>query len=570
MAKGRSRGAVQAAAEAAADVLVGMIQPFAGPIIEQHKAGRARAGDGHHHPGRPRPPAGRAPGVRRRRRHDLRRQRRRDVRRHDRRALRVGQRQARGRAGVGGSPRHRHGRTATPTPTASTTPRCCRRSATRSPSTRIRACSSWRWPGAGRSSTSTSRPACPSCPSSTSSPSSWPWPSPDRRRSRTPGGTSSGVEHIPAAGPAILVANHRSYFDALAMTLVIARSGRTARFLGKKEVFDVPVVGQLAKAMGGIRVERASGSDEPLRYAAEALEAGQMVAIMPQGTIPRGPSFFDPELKGALGRGPAGRHDQGAGRPGRAVGHREGVAPLLPPAPHLERHRPARWSGSRVGPPVELKYRSPDADTKRIMKAIVDLLPAEARAAPRPDRGGAAPHLPARVQGRPGRGGHPPAGHRLIELEPTPDGRGTPKGGGPGPDCRAERVGAAEAQRRLATQSSPTVPSTSSRMRSAWPLWRAYSSIMWSMIQRRLTGSPRRTPVASSDSAAASMARARSHSAAPRRQVGRPVGVGQQLEVAVGVLVVVVVERRGVLAGQHAAEPVAAPPRPCGGRGPAG
>ena len=102
---------------------------------------------------------------------------------------------------------------------------------------------------------------------------------------------------------------------------------------------------------------------------------------------------------------------------------------------------------------------------------------------------------------------------------------------------------------------SPTVPSTSSRMRSAWPLWRAYSSIMWSMIQRRLTGSPRRTPVASSDSAAASMARGLIALAAPRREVGRPVGVGHQLEVAVGVLVVVVVERRGVLAGQHATEP---------------
>ena len=33
-----------------------------------------------------------------------------------------------------------------------------------------------------------------------------------------------------------------------------------------------------------------------------------------------------------------------------------------------------------VGKPVELKYKSLDADTKRIMKAIVKLLPPEARA----------------------------------------------------------------------------------------------------------------------------------------------------------------------------------------------
>ena len=33
----------------------------------------------------------------------------------------------------------------------------------------------------------------------------------------------------------------------------------------------------------------------------------------------------------------------------------------------------------RVGEPVELKYRSLDADTKRIMAAIGELLPPEAR-----------------------------------------------------------------------------------------------------------------------------------------------------------------------------------------------
>ena len=85
------------------------------------------------------------------------------------------------------------------------------------------------------------------------------------------------------------------------MSVVIARSGRTVRFLGKKEVFDVPVFGQLATAMGGIRVDRGTGSDEPLQAAADALAGGEVVAIMPQGTIPRGPAFFDPELKGRWG-----------------------------------------------------------------------------------------------------------------------------------------------------------------------------------------------------------------------------------------------------------------------------
>ncbi len=126
-----------------------------------------------------------------------------------------------------------------------------------------------------------------------------------------------GVENIPVAGPAILVGNHRSYFDSSAMSMLIAKTGRTVRFLGKKEVFDAPMVGQIAAAMGGIRVDRGTGSDEPLKAAADALLGGEMVAIMPQGTIPRGPAFFDPDAQGSLGRG-APRPDDAARRSSRS------------------------------------------------------------------------------------------------------------------------------------------------------------------------------------------------------------------------------------------------------------
>ena len=80
-----------------------------------------------------------------------------------------------------------------------------------------------------------------------------------------------GMENLPESGAAIVVGNHRSYFDPLAMGLALAQRGRPVRFLGKKEVFDVPVVGQMVKAFGGIRVDRGTGSDEPLLEAAEAL-----------------------------------------------------------------------------------------------------------------------------------------------------------------------------------------------------------------------------------------------------------------------------------------------------------
>jgi putative phosphoserine phosphatase/1-acylglycerol-3-phosphate O-acyltransferase len=189
----------------------------------------------------------------------------------------------------------------------------------------------------------------------------------------------SGVEQIPAEGAAIVVANHRSYFDIVAMAVLLAKRGRPVRFLGKKEVFDAPVVGQLARAMGGIRVERGTGSDEPLAEAAAALACGELVALMPQGTIPRGTAFFETTLRGRWG---AAKLASLTGAPVIPVGlwGTERVWPRSERLPNVLNVLNPPTVGISVGPPVEgLLGRSLDADTKRIMKAIQAQLPPEAR-----------------------------------------------------------------------------------------------------------------------------------------------------------------------------------------------
>jgi putative phosphoserine phosphatase/1-acylglycerol-3-phosphate O-acyltransferase len=185
-----------------------------------------------------------------------------------------------------------------------------------------------------------------------------------------------GVDHIPSKGAAILVGNHRSYFDVAAMSLTIAESGRPARFLGKKEVFDAPIVGPIAAAMGGIRVDRGTGSDEPLAAAAAALDGGEMVTMMPEGTIPRGPAFF----RKPVGRWGAARLAQMTGAPVIPVGlwGTEKVWPRSSRVPNVLNLTDPPTVRIRVGEPVKVIGRSLEADTKRIMAAIVGLLPADA------------------------------------------------------------------------------------------------------------------------------------------------------------------------------------------------
>ena len=194
----------------------------------------------------------------------------------------------------------------------------------------------------------------------------------------------SGTENIPAEGPAIVVFNHRSYFDPTVMGYVSAKAGRAVRSLGKKEVFDVPIIGRIMRGMGGVRVDRGTGDDAPLHAAAAALGGGELLMMAPEGTIPRGPAFFETELRGRWG---AARLAAMTKAPVIPVGlwGTEKVWPRSARFPNVDpRNRPTVTA--TVGKPVDLKYKSADADTKAIMEALVALLPDEARVKRTPTR----------------------------------------------------------------------------------------------------------------------------------------------------------------------------------------
>ena len=188
----------------------------------------------------------------------------------------------------------------------------------------------------------------------------------------------SGTGKVPRRGPALLAANHRSYFDVVALAMVAARVGRPVRFLAKRELFDAPVIGQIARALGGICVDRGSRSEAPLREARRALEAGEVVVILPQGTIPRGRAFFEPVLQGKTG---TARLAASTGAPVVPVGiwGTDRVWPRSSRLPKMTNVARPPLVQVRVGAPLSLGLTDAVADTALVMRAISALLPAEAR-----------------------------------------------------------------------------------------------------------------------------------------------------------------------------------------------
>jgi putative phosphoserine phosphatase/1-acylglycerol-3-phosphate O-acyltransferase len=187
-----------------------------------------------------------------------------------------------------------------------------------------------------------------------------------------------GTHNIPRSGPGILVANHRSYFDVMSIIQMMRHTSRTGRILAKREVLDTPVVGGLAAALGAIPVDRGEGGTESFDRAAAALAAGELVCLLPQATIPRGRAFFDPVLKGKTGAARLAAQTRAPVIPFGIWGS-ERVWPRSSRLPDVTNVLHPPTVRIRVGPPVDLKYRSAAADTRRIMAAISECLPRQAR-----------------------------------------------------------------------------------------------------------------------------------------------------------------------------------------------
>jgi 1-acyl-sn-glycerol-3-phosphate acyltransferase len=93
----------------------------------------------------------------------------------------------------------------------------------------------------------------------------------------------------PAHGPMLLVANHLSWLDILAI-----HAARHVRFVAKAGVRHWPLIGTLATGAGTLYIERERRRDalRVVHHMTEALREGDLIAVFPEGTTTDGSTLL--------------------------------------------------------------------------------------------------------------------------------------------------------------------------------------------------------------------------------------------------------------------------------------
>jgi 1-acyl-sn-glycerol-3-phosphate acyltransferase len=184
-------------------------------------------------------------------------------------------------------------------------------------------------------------------------------------------------QDYPPTDGIVVVSNHLSWFDPIALSHILWNNGRPPRFLAKEKLFHLPGVGQIVNGAGQIPVLRETeNAAESVQAAVDAVHDGEAVVVYPEGTITR-----DPDLWPMTGKTGAARIALQADVPVIPIAQ-WGAQKVMGPYAKEFKVFPPKTMEMRVGPPVDLEeFRGKPITsdvlapaTTRIMDAITGLL----------------------------------------------------------------------------------------------------------------------------------------------------------------------------------------------------
>jgi glycerol-3-phosphate dehydrogenase (NAD(P)+) len=101
-----------------------------------------------------------------------------------------------------------------------------------------------------------------------------------------------GREHLPAEGPVIIAANHRSFLDPFVIATMVRRP---MYYVAKQEMFTRPWRSWVLNALGAFPVERGAGDAQMIETAKAILARGDILLMFPEGTRTRPGSLGYPK-----------------------------------------------------------------------------------------------------------------------------------------------------------------------------------------------------------------------------------------------------------------------------------
>ncbi len=106
-----------------------------------------------------------------------------------------------------------------------------------------------------------------------------------------------GTENLPNSGGLVLVANHISYWDPVVVGCAV---NRQVCFMAKAELFHIPLLGPVIRALGAFPVQRAKSDRNAIRTAVKLLKEGNVVGVFPEGTRSHTGKLMKPHLGAAM------------------------------------------------------------------------------------------------------------------------------------------------------------------------------------------------------------------------------------------------------------------------------